>query len=207
MILSAGYPPGLGCLSHRGCTLWGPESYIVAGLLYAACVRELRYTVYGARCRSKITDLSRALYKVCETRQSYQLPRRANRLLSLTFSRASGGTDRHHVHAQHAQPKGATRVHGRQRQVDRACEQVGKKEDAQQVAIQRAQEVWGRTRTDEARCEANAQHQESLWRAGTTAGLAGVQLGSGAGAPARRPTASRPGCTAVATPAAPSHRR
>eukprot|EP00964_Phaeocystis_antarctica_P095943 scaffold62335_cov38-Phaeocystis_antarctica.AAC.1 len=26
MISSAGYLPGLGCLSHRGCTLWGPES-------------------------------------------------------------------------------------------------------------------------------------------------------------------------------------
>jgi len=109
------------------------------------------------------------------------LPRRANgRIPSWALSRASGGTDRCHVHAQHAQPKGATCVHGRQRQVDRACEQVGEKEDAQQVAIQRAQEVRSWCWTDEARCETDAQHQEGLWRAGTAAGRAGVQLGSGA---------------------------
>ena len=185
------------------------RAHIVTGLLYAACVRELRCTqstVLGADRKS----LTCRVHCIKSIRDTTVLPATATReppSLSLTLSRASGGTDRHHVHAQHAQPKGATRVHGRQRQVDRACEQVGKKEDAQQVAIQRAQEVWGRTRTDEARCEADAQHQETLWRAGTTAGLAGVQLGSGAGAPARRPRASRPGCTAVATPAAPSHRR
>ena len=69
-------------------------------------------------------------------------------------------------------------MHGRQRQVDRACKQVGKKENAQQVAIQRVQEVWSRSWTDEARSETDAQYQENLWRAGTAAELAGVQLGS-----------------------------
>ena len=29
MILSAGYPPVLGCFSHSGCTLWDPESTVL----------------------------------------------------------------------------------------------------------------------------------------------------------------------------------
>ena len=82
-------------------------------------------------------------------------------------------------------------MHGRQRQVDRACEQVGEKEDAQQVAIQRAQEVRSWCWTDEARCETDAQHQEGLWRAGTAAGRAGVQLGRGGRQGARGSAATR----------------
>ena len=69
------------------------------------------------------------------------------------------------------------------------CEQVGEKEDAQQVAIQRAQEVRSWCWTDEARCETDAQHQEGLWRAGTAAGRAPehllARLRRGAGLPPR----------------------
>ena len=45
--------------------------------------------------------------------------------LSLALSRASRGTDRHHVHAQHAIPEGPTSMHSGQREVDRTCEHVG----------------------------------------------------------------------------------
>ena len=93
------------CVSPR---VSAPRAHIVTtGLLYAACVRELRYTVYGARCRSKITDLSRALYKKYTRLDSPTSYRDARTAFSLSPSaaQAAAQTATMYTHSTHS-PKG-----------------------------------------------------------------------------------------------------
>ena len=59
--MSAGYHPGLGCFSHRGCTLWDPESQAASSTLRAACNGSLGAQYFTVHCRAIARDVVESL--------------------------------------------------------------------------------------------------------------------------------------------------
>ena len=57
MILSAGYPPVLGCFSHRGCTLWDPES-LTLGTSFI-------FLVYNVAAKEELLSRGLLPHEVC----------------------------------------------------------------------------------------------------------------------------------------------
>ena len=84
-----------------------PRAYRYGFTICRVCAGATLYTVYGARCRSKITDLSRALYKKYTRHDSPTSYRDARTAFSLSPSaaQAAAQTATMYTHSTHS-PKG-----------------------------------------------------------------------------------------------------